>query len=100
MFAFLSVWIGVFALGLAVLMVVYRPAFTDWTILLVVYFGTPGAWCLAGMVLWALRKEDASQPGVRAQRIQAMVGIVLGAGAAAIVYLLVIFSTRVPRFEG
>ena len=42
---------------LAAGMLVYRPLMTDLTILLVLYFGSPGALCLAILVLWVHRGE-------------------------------------------
>ena len=99
MLALASVWIGLAALALSVVMVVYRPVFTDLTVTLVLYFGSPGSLCLAGLVFWAYRKEDRADPGVSAQRKQAQVAIVLSLVAAAIVYLLVIFSHKLEPVE-
>ena len=94
MLALASVWIGLAVFALSVAMVVYRPVFTDLTVTLVLYFGSPGSLCLAGLVLWAYRKEDRADPGTSAQRKQARVAIFLAIAAAAIVYLLVIFSHK------
>lgn len=94
MIALLGIWTGLATLLLAVAMVVHRPWFTDVTVPVVVMFGSPGSLCLCGIVLWALRKEDASDPAVVAQRRQAKVGIVLALIAAAIVYALVILADR------
>jgi heme/copper-type cytochrome/quinol oxidase subunit 2 len=99
MLALASVWIGLAALALSAAMVVYRPAFTDLTVTLVLYFGAPGSLCLAGLVLWAYRREDRADPGVAAQRKQARVAIVLALVAAVIVYLLVIFSHKLESFD-
>ena len=99
MLALASVWIGLAVFALSVAMVVYRPVFTDLTVTLVLYFGSPGSLCLAGLVLWAYRKEDRADPGVSAQRKQAQVAIVLSLVAAAIVYLLVIFSHKLESLE-
>ena len=99
MLALASVWIGLAALALSAAMVVYRPAFTDLTVTLVLYFGSPGSLCLAGLVLWAYRKEDHADPGLAAQRKQAWVAIGLALVAAAIVYLLVIFSRKLEPLE-
>ena len=95
MLALASVWIGLGVFLLAVAMLVHRPAFTDLTVTLIVYFGSPGAMCLAGLVLWAYRKEKTPEPGVVAQRLQAKAAIVLAVLAAAIVYLLVALSQTV-----
>jgi hypothetical protein len=100
MVALASVWIGLIAFVAALVMVVYRPAFTDWTVLLVAYFGAPGALCLAGMVLWAHRKEPAADPAVAGQRRQAKIAIGLAVLAAAIVYGLVIFAQQVSVEDG
>src|SRR3990172_2916884 len=99
MLALASVWIGLASLGLSVAMVVYRPAFTDLTVTLVLYFGSPGSLCLAGLVLWAYRKEDRADPGIVAQRKQAWVAISLAIAAAAIVYLLVLFSQKLEALD-
>jgi len=99
MLALSSVWIGLASLTLSVAMVVYRPAFTDLTVTLVLYFGSPGSMCLAGLVLWAYRKEDRADPGISAQSKQARVAIGLAITAAAIVYLLVIFSQKLEPLE-
>lgn len=92
--AFCSVWFAVAAFVLAVVMLVYRPAMTDTTIPLVLWFAAPGAMCLAGMVLWSYRKDLDPEPGVIAQRQQARVALFLAIAAAAIVYYLIISSTK------
>lgn len=97
MLALLSVWISLATLLIALTMVVYRPAFHDVPVALVLWFGAPGAMCLAGLVLWAHRKDDRSDPGLNAQRTQAKVAIGLSLAAAALVYLLIIFSTKIDR---
>jgi hypothetical protein len=89
MLALSSVWIALGTLLLAVTMLAYRPAFTDGTVTLVLYFGSPGAMCLAGLVLWAHRKESSGDEGLRARRVQAKTAIALALLAAAIVYGLV-----------
>lgn len=99
MLALASVWIALISLLIACVMVVYRPAFTDLTVLLVTYFGTPGALCFAILILWSYRKDLDPEPSVVAQRFQAWVAIVLALVAAAIVYLLVIFADPILRVE-
>ena len=99
MLALTSVWIGLTAMVLAVAMLVHRPAFTDLTVTLVLYFGSPGALCFAGLVLWAHRKEDGADAGVAAQRLQAKAAITLALLAAAIVYALVIGAAPVEPIE-
>lgn len=99
MLALASVWIGLASSLLAVIMVVYRPAMTDLTVTLVLYFGSPGALCFAGLVLWAHRKEESMEPGLDAQRTQARVAIGLALIAAAIVYLLVIYAAPIERID-
>lgn len=92
--ALAGVWIALLTLGLSVAMLIYRPAMTDLTVLLVLYFGAPGALCLAGLVLWAHRKDNSADPAIAAQRVQAKVAIALAILAAAIVYGLIIFSEK------
>jgi len=94
MLALLSVWIGLGSFLLALAMLVYRPAMTDVNILLVLYFGSPGALCLAGLVLWANRMESHPDPAIQSQRLQSKVAIVLAILAAAIVYSLIIGSRK------
>jgi hypothetical protein len=94
MLALLSVWIALGSFLLALAMLLYRPAMTDWNILMVLYFGSPGALCLAGLVLWANRAEDQPDPALRAQRLQCKVAIALAILAAAIVYGLIIGSRK------
>ena len=95
MLAISSVWIALASLLLAVAMLVYRPALTDLNLTLVLYFGSPGAICFAGLTLWAFRKDDASDSGVNARRTQAKVAIVIALAAAAIVYMLIIRADRI-----
>jgi len=95
MLALLSVWIGLASFVLAATMFVYRPAMTDLNILLVLYFGAPGALCLAGITLWANRTDVGDDPAVTAQRLQSKVAIVLALAAAAIIYALIIGSRKI-----
>lgn len=95
MAAFAALWISVVSLTMAVAMLIHRPVLTDITIVFVLYFGAPGAMCLAGLVLWAHRKDDGRDPGVRARRLQAKVGISLAVLSAAIVYSLIISADRI-----
>ncbi len=95
MLALLSVWIGLASLAIAAAMFGYRALFSDSGVTLVLYLGSPGALCLAGLVLWAHRKEGSSDPGVSAQRLQAKVAIGLALIAAAIVYALFIASDKI-----
>jgi hypothetical protein len=92
--ALASVWVGLLTLGLSAAMLLYRPAMTDLTILVVLYFGAPAALCFAGLVLWAHRKDESADPSIAAQRVQAKVAIPLAVLAAAIVYGLIIFSEK------
>jgi len=101
MLALASAWIGLVSLLLAGTMILYRAAFTDLTVTLVLYFASPGALCLAGLVLWAHRNEDSTDPALQAQRLQAKVGIGLALAAAAAVYVLVIRAARItPDWTG
>ena len=95
MLAFFSVWIALAALVTATAMAVYRPVFSDLGVTLVLYFGSPGGLCLAGLVLWAHRKDDSSDAGLQAQRLQCKVAIVMSLLAAAIVYGLIVFATQI-----
>lgn len=95
MLALASVWIGFASLLIAGTMLALRATFSNTGVILVLYFGSPGALCLAGLVLWAYRKEDSSDPGVSAQRLQAKVAIVLGLIAAGIVYALIIAADKI-----
>jgi hypothetical protein len=94
MLALASVWIGLASLVLATVMLLYRPALTDLGVTLVLYFGSPGALCLAILVLWAHRGNDTLDPGLQAQRLQARLAIVLAIVAAGIVYALIIGSEK------
>ncbi len=99
MLALASVWIALATMCVAAGMFVYRPFMTDATVIFVLYFGTPGAWCLAGLVLWAHPHETATDPGLSARRLQAKVAIALGLFAAAIVYALIIGSQKLEPIE-
>ncbi len=99
MLALSSVWIALATMCVAAGMFVYRPFMTDLTVIFVLYFGTPGAWCLAGLVLWAHRHETSPDPGLAARRLQAKVAIALGLFAAAIVYALIIGSQKLEPIE-
>lgn len=99
MLALASVWIALATLLVAAGMFAYRPLMTDLTVISVLYFGTPGAWCLAGLVLWAHRHETSPDPGLAARRVQAKVAIALGLFAAAIVYALIIGSQKLEPIE-
>ena len=94
MLALLSVWVGLASLIFAAGMLVYRPAMTDITILLVLYFGSPGAICFAGLVLWAHRRNAAHDAAIVAQRRQAKAAIAMALFAAAVVYALIIASQK------
>ncbi len=99
MLAFMSVWISLCTLLLAATMLLYRPAFTDTTVVLVLYFGSPGALCFAGLILWAFRKEDSTDPGMTSQRTQCVAAIIMALLAAAIVYVLIIQSEKFIPIE-
>ncbi len=96
MAAFASVWLGLACLLTALTMLLWRPAMTDVTIFLVLWLGAPGTMCIAGMVLWADRKEDADQPGIGAQRLQCKVAVLLSVAAVAVVYGLIIRAQWIP----
>ena len=87
---------GVACLTTAMVMLLWRRAFTDLTVWLVLWLGAPGTMCLAGLVLWAYRKRDPDESGVAAQRVQCKIAIALAAGAAAVVYALIIGAQQIP----
>jgi len=99
MLALVSLWLGLATFVLAAVMVLHRPAMTDWTVTLVLYFGSPGSLCLAGLTLWAHRNEDSADAGVVARRVQAKVAIGLSVVAAALVYALIIFSLKIMPID-
>ncbi len=99
MLALSAVWIALLTLLLATAMVIHRPTMTDITVMLVLYFGSPGSMCLAGLVLWAFRKDPADDPNIRAQCLQAKTAIALALFAAAIVYALIYFSQKIIPVE-
>ncbi len=91
MSALLSAWLGMIALACSLTMVVYRPAFNDVMVLINLYFISPLALTLAGLVLWSTRKRAAE---FAAARLQAKVGAVLALAAAALIYMLVAGAQR------
>lgn len=99
MLALISTWTGLTTLVIAFTMLLYRPAFTDLTVTLVLWFGAPASLCLAGLVLWAFRKADTMDEGMEAQRLQAKVSIAMSLAAAAIVYALIIGSHKLEPIE-
>lgn len=99
MLALISTWTGLITLVIAVTMLLYRPAFTDLTVTVVLWFGAPVSLCLAGLVLWAYRKEDPLDEGIGAQRLQAKVSVMMSLVAAAIVYALIIGSQKFEPIE-
>lgn len=103
MLALMGVWVGLLTLLLAIGMLIYRPWMTDITVTAVLYFGAPGAMCFGGLVLWGSRKSQlddgglvptTADPGIVAQRLQSKIAIGLALCAAAIVYYLIIYSTK------
>lgn len=95
MLALAAVWLGMISLCISLIMLVFRPAFTDLGVTAVLWFGVPGALCFAGLTLWAHRNEGRDDLGIVARRIQAKIAIALGILAAAIVYCLIIFSAKI-----
>ncbi len=94
MLALLSVWVGLLSLLVAASMAIHRPFFTDMNVVGVLWFESPAALCFGGLILWAYRKEDFSDPAIQAQRLQAKVGMTMAILAAAIVYFLIIYSQK------
>jgi len=99
MLALLSVWLGLATFLVAFSMLVYRPWMTDYTVTAVLWFGAPGAMCLAGLVLWAHHQAPPDDEGIPAQRLQAKVAIALALVAAAIVYGLIFASAKLEPIE-
>ena len=99
MLSLLSAWIGLVTFLLAAGMVVHRPMMTDLAVTVVLWLGSPGSMCLAGLVLWAYRKEPGD-PAIHGQRVQAKVAIVMSILAAALVYILIIYSQKLVPVEG
>jgi len=99
MAALASVWLALAALLLATAMLVYRPAMTDVAVTLVLYFGAPGALCLAILTLWAHREDDVSDRGLQGRRLQAKVAMVFALAAAAIVYALIVGSEKLAPVD-
>ncbi len=99
MLALLSAWTGLVALLIALGMVVYRPLFHDVTIPLTLYTAITSL-SFAGITLWALRKENALEKNVDAQRTQSFVGAGCALVAITIVYALIHFAQVVPRDGG
>ncbi len=90
-----SVWLGLACLSLSLVMVLWRPAFHDVTVLINMWFACPGTICMAGLVLWAHRKDTSGDSGVAARRMQSKVAIGLALTAAAIIYALVIGADQI-----
>lgn len=97
MTAFMAVWAGMAAIGLAVANLVATPF--EWRLLLMLLWAFPGALpaTLGGLVLWSHRKADAMETGVAGQKAQAwaaiwMTGIGVGINCA---YLLWYYLTHV-----
>ena len=88
MLALLSAWLGVAALMLSLLMAFRRTWFTDTWIVVALYTAIFSL-TLAGMTLWALRKEPPDGPGVTARRQQCKAGLGLSLAAIVVVYALV-----------
>ena len=95
MAALASVWLGFVTLIVSLTMLFWRPAFTDITVPFVLWLGSPGTMCIAGLVLWSSRKEKDHDEGMAAQRLQCKVAIFLAIAAAAVVYYLIINADQV-----
>ncbi len=100
MLAFSSVWIAFASLVVAVTMLFYRPAMTDISIWFVLWLAAPLSMCFAGLILWAYRKDISGDQAIAAQRTQAWVAIALAITAAAIVYILIVYSNKLLPIEG
>lgn len=88
MLALLSVWTGLVSLLSGLLMLAWRRTFTDLGVVIGLYAAI-FALTFAGVAAWALRKEDAGEPGVRQQRTQCRIGAGMALVGIIIVYGLV-----------
>ncbi len=87
MLSLLSAWTGLAAVIMAAVMLFRRSFFSPVWLTISVYTAIFSL-TLAGMVLWALRKESAGESGVRAQRTQCYAGIGLSFVAIGVVYAI------------
>lgn len=97
MLALLSVWMSVACLALAGAMLLFRRAFTEFTMILFMEFMAPATLCLAGLVLWGHRKDHSPEPAVIAQRLQAKVAIALTLISVAIMYVIFLVLANRPH---
>lgn len=88
MLALIAVWMSLVCLALAGVMLVYPPAFKQWSIILFLEVLAPAALCFAGLVLWSHRKVENPEPAIVAQRLQCKVAIGLTLVAVAAVYVI------------
>ncbi|MCK6456179.1 MAG: hypothetical protein L6Q92_06570 [Phycisphaerae bacterium] len=96
MLALIAAWLGLLMLLLAVAMLLFRAAFHD-AVLPIVMYGSVLAMTLGGLVLLSQRKHRDLSLAERAQRTQAKIGIALALTAIVIVYLLVGRAQVLPR---
>ena len=91
MLSLLSAWTALAATLMAGVMLFRRSFFSPGWLAATVYTAILSL-TLAGVALWALRKEVSTEPGVRQQRSQCYAGIGLSVIAIGIVYAI-FFST-------
>lgn len=94
MLALGSAWLGLFVCLLSAVMVVYRPAFHDLTLPVVLYGAVIAIGC-GGLVLMRKTQPGDRAAAVDAQRLQAQVGIGLGMVAVIVTYGLMALARPV-----
>ena len=77
-------------------MFAFRPLFHDITVTVTLYAAIFSL-TFAGLTLWSLRKESATESGVAARRTQSYVGIGCSLVGIAVVYTLFAMADVVPR---
>ena len=91
-----SAWIGLLVSMLSVAMWIYRPLFNDGTLPVVLY-GATAAIALGGLVLMRRRQASDRPAAVKAQGLQAKVGIALGMFSFMLVYILLKLAQPMTR---
>lgn len=94
MLSLLSVWLGLGCLTVSLAMLVHRPWFSDESVTIALYSAAASI-CLAGMVLFSLRKRESIEAGVAMQRTQCKVALFMALLGAGVIYGLVIAADRV-----
>lgn len=87
MLSLFSAWTGLAAMIMAGVMLFRRSFFSPGWLAITVYTAILSL-TLAGIAIWALRKETITEPGVRQQRSQCYAGLGLSVIAIGIVYAI------------